>query len=204
MDIDVNRIEDLELLLGITSLRTTLDKVIESIWVPFWRHLPRQLRTPRTLLNNKQIVFSLLEALGCRLVSEHVLLFQQYKELKSESNTIREEMLAHWAALVPFAQRCQVYNFTNPSNGIIDEVEFDDLQNIFSDDDIAGCSEPSVNERNSGPYWSLRITFSRDTRAHHLEKILSHQEYIMHFADKAEVVYTPFPPTNTFDELDFE
>jgi hypothetical protein len=58
MGIDINRIEDLELLLGITSLRNTLDTVIESIWIPFWTHLPKHLRTPRTLVHNKEIVFS--------------------------------------------------------------------------------------------------------------------------------------------------
>jgi len=192
MGIDINRIEDLELLLGITSLRNTLDKVIESIWIPFWRHLPKHIRTPRTLLNNKEIIFSMLESVGSRLVSEHVLLFQENKELKTQSNNSREELLATYSALVPYAQSCQVHDFTNPAfDSQYDD--FNDLENIFSDEDIVGINTDSEQRKEDlTPYWSLRITFIKNGKTFILEKILSHQEYVMHFADKSEVVYKPF------------
>jgi len=126
------------------------------------------------------------------LVSDQVRLYHENKELTTQSNTNREELLATYAALVPFAQSCQVRDFTNLAfDSQYDD--FDDLDIDFTDEDIGETSaENEQKTEDLTPYWSLRITFSNGITTHYLEKILSHQEYITHFEDKSEVVYKPF------------
>ena len=40
---------------------------MRELWIPFWQTLPKDQRTPRTLLENRELLFSLLEHLGSNL-----------------------------------------------------------------------------------------------------------------------------------------
>jgi hypothetical protein len=140
----------------------------------------------------------MLESVGSRLVSEQIRLYVENKELKAESNTNREQLLATYAALVPYAHSCQVHDFTNPA---LDSSydDFSDLENIFPEDSIEFNANSEQQIEDLTPYWSLRITFIKGDKSFIIEKILTHQEYIMHFVGKAEVVYKPFPTESHLD-----
>lgn len=103
MTLSNSRTEDLGILLGIHDLTKCLEKTMRELWIPFWQTLPRDQCTPRTLLENRELLFSLLEHLGSNLVSEKIALSREVSMLKEAIRQNREESLTEFATLARVA-----------------------------------------------------------------------------------------------------
>jgi len=201
--------EDFELLLGLNNVDDALDRVMRDIWVPFWRNLPKELKTPRTLIYNKELVYSMLEALGSNLVSEKATLDYELKCAEDQHKRQNENWLEWFASLATLADSCVAYD-DNPFNSqrfnddldspfLGEEEETDPTQITIklpqqSDDDMTGPYSAHY------PQWKVCLTFVRGENQTVISRELTHEELIRHFGNKVKIVKED---PESYGELDF-
>jgi hypothetical protein len=188
---DLNaRKEDFGILLGIDHVDSALDTAMQTVWVPYWKNLPAALRTPRRLIENKDLVYTMLEAVGSRLVSERIDLEDQVKGLRSDIASQRNVFLRDLATTAEFSASCQAFNVSySPDDTDPDEPFSGDDDTLFDAEDLPD------------PMWKVCITFVGPRATKRVTNILTHQEFIMFFAGVSDVV-TKDPDPDYTTELD--
>lgn len=78
-----DRKEDLEILTGVESIEETLDSAMH-VWNAFWGPLRSKNVTKETLLNNRDLVFALVEATVPKLISKTISLEESNLALASK------------------------------------------------------------------------------------------------------------------------
>lgn len=168
--------DDFGLMLGITDIDSALDSVISTIWVPYWKNLPAALRTPRRLLEDKGLVYSMLEGLGTRIMSERADLEDQLKAHRADAVMQRESFLRSLATMAEFSASCAAFNVSYEADDL-------DLDEPFLVDSSADASDDMPD-----PLWKVCITLVGARGTKRLTNILTHQEFVMHFSSVATVV----------------
>lgn len=166
--------EDFGILLGIPDIDASLDAAIQSIWTPYWRSLPRTLQTPRQLAHDKEIIYSMLEALGTKLISERVDLEEQLKAQRNDAITQRHAFLRTLSTTAEFAAACEAFDVSYSA----EEHDEDSLDTPFDLSEDVGFQDDSVID----PLWKVTVTFTNAKGSRKLTNILTHQEFITHFA----------------------
>jgi hypothetical protein len=169
--------EDFGILLGIPNIDASLNAAIQSVWLPYWRSLPRSLQTPRQLANDKEIVYSMLESLGTRLISERVDLEEQLKAQRADALTQRHAFLRTLATTAEFAASCEAFDVSFPA----EEHDDESMDTPFDlDADAEFLADSSID-----PLWKVTVTFTNARGSRRLTNILTHQEFVTHFANIA-------------------
>ena len=189
-----DRQEDLGLLIGSQDVASALDRAIATIWVPFWKTLPKHLCTPRNLISNKEIVFSLIESVGSSIVSEKIALEREIEHYRNDSKYQRQTLLRTVADTAQFASECSAFNISYSADEMLDESTLD---TPFDDVD----AEPG---EDSDPMWKICVVFVNAYGQKKLTHIVTHEEYVEYFAPFATVVrHDPDPEvlTEEFSDL---
>ena len=189
--------EDFELLLGLNNVDDALDRVMREIWVPFWQNLPKELRTPRTLLYNKELVYSMLEALGSQLVSEKATLDYELKCAEDQHKMQNNDWLEWFASLASLADSCVAYDenpFNNQHfNDCLDSPFFGEEENTDPTKIVIKLPQQSDDDM-TGPYsshypqWKVCLTFIRGENQTVISRELTHPELIRYFGNKVKIV----------------
>lgn len=168
-----SRREDLGLLIGAYDIHVALDRAISNVWVPFWRNLPKELCTPRTLIHNKEILYSMLETVGSSIVSEKINLEEQVKAYKEDQAIQRHAFLRNLSTAAEFAALCEAYDVTYSA----EETDMDEP--------FASSEDMFEGEEQTDPLWKVCVTFTGARGTKRLTNILTHQEFTQHFAHLA-------------------
>jgi hypothetical protein len=82
-----SRLDDIELLTGVENVDETLDSAVH-VWNAFWGPLSPKYLVKETLINNKDLVFALVEATVPKLISK--LIASEEKMLNFESKLMQQ------------------------------------------------------------------------------------------------------------------
>lgn len=181
-----SRREDLGLLVGAYDIHVALDRAVLNVWIPFWRNLPKALCTPRTLIYNKEILYSMLESVGSSLVSEKINLEEQVKAYREDAAIQRHAFLRNLSTAAEFSALCEAYDVTYSA----EDTDMDEP--FIADNDMF------EGEDQADPLWKVCITFTGARGKKRLTNILTHQEFTQHFAHLAtRVSVDPDPDFTT-------
>lgn len=181
--------DDFGLLLGIGNMDVALDHAMNSVWIPYWKNLPRALQTPRRLISDKAIVYSLIEAIGTRIVSERVDLEDQLKAQQQDASVQRHAFLRTLATTAEYAAACEAFDVSYSADETDPDEPFTDMDEPFDASDLAD------------PLWKVCITFTNAKGSKKITNILTHQEFVLHFSSVATVVSAD-PDPNYVSELE--
>lgn len=184
-----DRQEDLGLLLGLHDVPKSLERALRTVWIPFWSTLPKSLRTPRTLIFNAELLFSLLECLGTTLVSDKIALEREVENFRADSQNQRSVLMRTLSDTAQFAASCQAYNISYSAE---DALTSDDLDIPFAPDEPA--DHESGMDFDNDPMWKVSIVLANSKSRKRLTHIITHEEFVTYFASVAEVVnFDPDP-----------
>jgi len=187
-DLDTRK-EDFGLLLGINDMDAALKNAVSTIWVPYWKNLPKELMTPRHLVANTDIIYTMLESVGSHLVSERIDLEDQVHGLRSDITMQRNAFLRDLAVTAEFSASCHAFNVSYSPEDTDPDQPFSDEELTFDPEDLPD------------PMWKVCITFVGPRGSKKITNILTHQEFITHFSAISEVV-TVDPDPSCATELD--
>lgn len=156
---------DFELLTGCSSIDTALVPALQ-VWNAFWGPLGSKHIRKETLIDNKDLLFALVEAVVPSLISNKIQLEDEYHDLLEDMNTMREEQLTAFQVLTE-THKSQCY-----------EVDFEDQDDEeephnVDDRDIVRKSPPL-------PKWNLVVQM---TETKHLAILITHDEYYKYFPE---------------------
>lgn len=187
-DLDTRK-EDFGLLLGISDMDAALKKAVSEVWAPYWKNLPSHLRTPRHLVTNTDLIYTMLESVGSSLVSERVDLEDQVRGLRSDIAMQRNAFLHDLAVTSEFAASCQAFNVSYSPDDTDPDQPFNDEDLTFDPEDLPD------------PMWKVCTTFVGPHGSKKVTNILTHQEFVTYFASISEVV-TADPDPAYANDLD--
>ncbi len=165
--IDENRKKDFELYAGISNLDEAMLPALR-LWNAYWGPLGKNHITKKHLIDNKDLVFELVEAVVPSLVTRCIEAEEDCIKLEAEIDQMRADQLlviSELTKLQNVTSRCiQVdYNFEG-SLDIDDMVEKDDTNIIKHAPEL--------------PKWHLEVIVNKMLVTH----ILTHTEYAKYFS----------------------
>lgn len=87
-----SRLNDVELLTGVENIDETLDSAVH-VWNAFWGPLSPRYLTKETLINNKDLVFALVEATVPKLISKLIASEEKMLNFESKLSQQHDNML---------------------------------------------------------------------------------------------------------------
>lgn len=184
-----DRQEDLGLLLGIGDLPKALEHALRTVWVPFWSTLPRSLCTPRTLIFNAELLYSLLECLGTTLVSDKLALEREVENFRADSQNQRAVLMRTLSDTAQFAASCQAYNISYSAEDALTSAGLDTP--FEAEDSVNSGAEMDFD---GDPMWKICIVLANAKSRKKLTHIITHEEFVTYFSSVAEVVsFDPDP-----------
>lgn len=166
--IEENRKKDFELYAGISNLDEALLPALR-LWNAYWGPLGKNHITKKHLIDNKDLVFELVEAVVPSLVTRCIEAEEDCVELEAEIDQLRADQLlviSEITKLPNVTSRCiQVdYNIEAPFEVVEDEIEKDDTNIIKQSPEL--------------PKWHLEVILNKMLVTH----ILTHTEYAKFFS----------------------
>ena len=172
LKVGASRKLNFELYAGIQDMDKAIIPAMH-VWNSFWGPLGKSHITKKTLLNNTDLVFSLIEASVPSLISKCIEMEDECAELESEIAVMNSEQLTMLSAITRLPSVASVCTELSYDAEQEDTIDNGSASHIVPKDDTA-----LVKSSQELPKWQLEVRIGNDV----FLQVITHIEYCKYFS----------------------